>query len=107
MILLSSLSSLAGLKPIASPHGAPEDNPSRAYPLALARTGEALRIVAVRAGKGLERRLGDLGLPIGARIELLFRDGSGRVVVGRGHSRVALGASLAHGILVSPSSADP
>jgi Fe2+ transport system protein FeoA len=73
---------------------------AHAFPLALAKRGEHLRIAAIRAGKGLERRLYDLGLPVGAEIEVLQREGRGRLIVARDHGRVALGAGMSQKIMV-------
>ena len=71
-----------------------------AFPLALARRGELVRIAAIRAGKGLERRLYDIGLPVGSEIEIVLREGAGRMVVGCGNTRVALGSGMAQKIMV-------
>ena len=73
-----------------------------AFPLARGGKGSRVRIVALMAGKGLERRLSDMGLPVGAEIEILHREGWGRMVVARDHARVALGAGMTHKILVVP-----
>ena len=72
------------------------------FPLAAASPGDRLRITALRAGKGLTRRLADLGLPVGCEIEVVFRQGNGRLVVARDMGRVALGAGMADRILVTP-----
>ncbi|MCW8835945.1 MAG: ferrous iron transport protein A [Rhodospirillales bacterium] len=72
-----------------------------AFPLALATPGERLRIAAIRAGKGLGRRLYDIGLPIGAEVEVLQREGHGRLIVARDQARVALGAGASQKIMVT------
>ncbi len=83
----------------------PLDNRGRehahAFSLALAGEGERVRIVALAGGKGVERRLIDLGLPVGTDLEVIHRQGPGRMVVGRAYARVALGAGITRKILVS------
>jgi ferrous iron transport protein A len=74
---------------------------THAFPLALAAEGEKLRIAALVAGKNVERRLADLGLPVGSEIEVLHRQGPGRMVVGKGYARIALGVGLTAKIMVT------
>jgi len=73
----------------------------RAFPLALAQRGETLRIAAFKTGKGLGRKLANLGLPVGCEIEVLQRQSGGGVVVSRDSTRVALGAGTAQKIMVA------
>lgn len=77
----------------------PLDNP--VFPLADAVAGDHLIIASFRAGKELSRRLADLGLPVGARIEVVHRQRGGRLVVARDLSRVALGGGMTDKIMVS------
>ncbi len=72
------------------------------FPLALAAPGERVSIVGTTAGKRLERRLSDLGFPIGAEVNIVHCHGQGCMVVGRECARVALGAGMAAKILVRP-----
>lgn len=71
------------------------------FPLSNAVAGDSLIIAGLRAGKGLGRRLADLGLPIGSRIEVVHRQHGGRLVVARELSRVALGAGMTQKIMVT------
>ncbi len=71
------------------------------FPLSTATTGERLVIAAMEAGKGLRRRMADLGLPIGSEIEVIHRREGGRLIVAREMSRVALGASMTRKIMVT------
>lgn len=73
---------------------------TRAFPLALAQDGERLRIAAYRTGKGLGRKLGTLGLPVGSEVEVVQRQAGGGVVVSRDATRVALGGTTAQMIMV-------
>ena len=72
-----------------------------AFPLALAQEGERVRISGVKAGKGLNHRLRELGLPVGTDITIRQRNGSGDMVVARDSLRIALGAGLAHKVVVT------
>ena len=72
-----------------------------AFPLSLAAAGERLRIVAVRRGKGIDRKLSDLGLTVGCEVTVVTHAGGGPVVVARDDMRLALGAGIAHRVLVS------
>ena len=80
--------------PAASPAGP-------AFPLSNAVAGDRLIITALRAGKGLGRRLADLGLPIWTEIEVVHRQHGGRLVVARELTRVALGAGMSQMIMVT------
>ncbi|MEZ5839216.1 MAG: FeoA family protein [Hyphomicrobiales bacterium] len=71
------------------------------FPLALAAEGEKVRIAALRAGKGLSRRLTDLGLPLGAEIRVMQRRPGGAMIVGRDNLRVALGAGMSQKVMVA------
>ncbi len=73
-----------------------EDKP---FALAMAAEGQAVRIVSLRAGRNLDRRLADLGLNIGSVISVVQRQGGG-LIVARDTSRVAVGAGMAMKILV-------
>ena len=84
---------------VPAPEDVPADAP-RAFPLALAQGGERLRIAAFKTGKGLGRKLSNLGLPVGSEIEVLQRQAGGGVVVSRDSTRVALGAGTAQKIMV-------
>lgn len=74
------------------------------FPLAMARDDSTVCIVAVHGGDGLARRLGDMGLVVGAEISVRQRQGAG-LVVARGETRYALGGGMAHKIWVREISA--
>lgn len=69
------------------------------FPLAMAREGERLRIHLLRGGKAMEMRLTTLGLNVGTELTVSQREG-GNLVVLRGETRIALGAGMAHKIMV-------
>lgn len=71
-----------------------------AMPLAAASPGEHVRIAEVLGGKHLLRRLADLGLRVGSRLEVVNRRGCGVMVRTRGQV-VALGGGVARKVLVT------
>lgn len=77
----------------------------KAFPLAMAQAGGKVRIQLLRGGKGLEMRLTSLGLNVGSELVVSQHQG-GRMVVLRGETRLALGAGMAHKIMVVPASAN-
>lgn len=70
------------------------------YPLMMADEGVQVRVVALRGGVGLDKRMTEMGLNVGAELVVRQRQGGG-VVVARGETRFALGGGMAHKILVS------
>lgn len=73
---------------------------SSAYPLMMADEGARVRVVALMGGAGLERRMTEMGLNIGAELVVRQRQGGGLVVM-RGETRYALGGGMAHKIMVA------
>jgi len=70
------------------------------FPLMMADEGARVRVVALRGGAGLDRRMTEMGLNVGAELVVRQRQGGG-VVVARGETRFALGGGMAHKIMVS------
>ena len=70
-------------------------------PLSMADEGLRVVIVALRGGAGLDRRVTEMGLNVGAELTVRQREGGG-VVVMRGQTRFALGGGMAHKIIVAP-----
>jgi len=66
----------------------------------MATPGTSVRVAALR-GSGMDRRMTEMGLNVGAEIRVVLHQGGGSVVQ-RGESRYALGAGLAHRVLVVP-----
>ena len=71
------------------------------FPLAMAQAGDRLRIHALSAGRGLDRRLTELGLNLGTEIRVVQRQGGG-LLLARGDARIAIGGGMAMKILVVP-----
>jgi len=77
-------------------HATPSAAP---FPLPMAPEGARVRIHLLRGGKGLEMRLTSMGLNVGSELVVSHHRG-GRMVVLRGETRLALGAGMAHKIMV-------
>lgn len=73
----------------------------KTFPLSLVRTSEKLEIIAFLTGKGLGKRLGDLGLHKGSVVQVLHRERSGASIVVHDNNRVAIGAGVAQMISVA------
>lgn len=73
---------------------------SAAFPLSMADEGSRLRVVALRGGDGLARRMTELGLNVGSELTVRQRQGGGGMVVARGETRYAIGGGMAHKVWV-------
>ena len=71
------------------------------YPLMMADEGLRVRVVALKGGAGLDRRMTEMGLNVGAELIVRQRQGGGLVIM-RGEKRFALGGGMAHKIMVAP-----
>lgn len=71
------------------------------YPLMMADEGARVRVVVLMGGAGLEKRMTEMGLNVGAELVVRQRQGGGLVVM-RGETRFALGGGMAHKIMVAP-----
>jgi ferrous iron transport protein A len=72
-------------------------------PLSIASSGDHVKVVSLRAGWGLQRRLADLGLTPGVEIKVVSSGRPGQVVVDVRGSRLALGYGVSGKIMVEPS----
>ena len=70
------------------------------FPLSMAIEGARVRVVALRGGGGLVRRMTEMGLNVGSELVVHQRQGGGGLVVSRGETRFALGGGMAHRIMV-------
>lgn len=70
------------------------------FPLLLAAEGERVRVVAMQGGRGMDRKLADLGLVVGSELTVVRHDSDGPMVVARDDLRLALGIGIAHRVLV-------
>ena len=70
-------------------------------PLPLAKAGEMVVVKEVSGGKNARLRLASMGLRSGDVLEIINNNGLGRLIVGHGSTRLALGFGLAQKIMVS------
>jgi len=66
----------------------------------MVENGRDVRLVAVRAGRGLAQRLADMGFVPGVELRVVSNSGAGPLVVLVKGSRLVLGRGMAHKILV-------
>ena len=69
--------------------------------LAMATPGELVQVVDIRAGRGLFRRLTDMGLTPGVQVRVINGLRPGPVIIELRGSRLALGHGVAHKIMVT------
>jgi len=70
-------------------------------PLAMLPENEEAKVVEVRGGRGLVRRLSELGFTPGTRVKVLFSNSPGPVLIDVRGSRIALGRGLLMRIIVN------
>ena len=73
---------------------------TRLMPLAFLGEGESGRVVEVRAGRGLTRRLIAMGIAPGMKVRVLKSSGPGPILIEVGQTRIALGRGVAMKIIV-------
>ncbi len=70
-------------------------------PLSMITPGQTVKLVAITTGRKLRRRLTELGLTPGVELRVM-QDQGGPMLLSVYNSRLALGRSMAHKIMVSP-----
>lgn len=70
-------------------------------PLAMVKTGERVRFVAVNAGRGLQARLSSMGLVPGVEIEVIRNSLYGPFIVAVKGCRMVLGHGVTQKIMVA------
>ncbi|MFC1938689.1 ferrous iron transport protein A [Chloroflexota bacterium] len=73
---------------------------SHHLPLNMVPPGEEVKIVSVRAGRGLSQRLADMGLIPGTPLKVINSQGAGPILVSFRGARLALGFGIARKIMV-------
>lgn len=71
-------------------------------PLVMAQPGETVKLVGLRGGQRMRKRLADLGLTLDMPLRLVQRNGQGPLIVAIKETRLAIGRGMAHHILVEP-----
>ncbi|MBW1733789.1 MAG: transcriptional repressor [Deltaproteobacteria bacterium] len=69
-------------------------------PLTMAKPGERVVIREIAGGRKRQARLADMGLRPGDTLEIINNTGRGRIILGRGFTRLAMGRGLAEKIVV-------
>ena len=82
------------------PGTAGEERAARPFPLAMATEGDEVRIVGLRGGRGLDKRLTGIGLNVDSVLRIIQRRPGGALIVARGETRVALGGGMSQKIMV-------
>ncbi|HEX55080.1 MAG: ferrous iron transport protein A [Candidatus Altiarchaeales archaeon] len=72
----------------------------RGIPLTMVKDGERVRIISILGGMGLKKRLYDLGLYEGAKIDVIRNDRSGPIILKVLDSRIGIGRGQANKIIV-------
>ena len=73
---------------------------SQYMPLAMAYSGEEVTIVDIRGGRGLARRLADMGLIPGTTLRVINSQMPGPILIDLRGSRLVLGFGVAQKIMV-------
>jgi Fur family ferric uptake transcriptional regulator len=76
-------------------------------PLAMAKPGEKIVIKDMMGGREARSRLASMGLRTGDHLEIINNNGMGRLIVGHGSTRLALGRGIAQKIMVSLDREEP
>jgi len=72
-------------------------------PLSMASPGIEVKLIAIRGGQRIRKRLGDLGLTPGTVLRVVQVDAWGPLIVAfKDDARLALGRGMAHKIMVEP-----
>jgi len=70
-------------------------------PLTMVSPGRKAQVAGIRAGRGLTRRLADMGLTIGVSIRVINSQTCGPILIDLRGSRLVLGHGVAQKILVT------
>ena len=71
-------------------------------PLSMAKAGETVFVREVAGCQQKQSRLASMGLRAGDRVEIINNTGGGRVILGLGAMRLAIGRGMAKKVMVSP-----
>lgn len=69
-------------------------------PLTLASVGEDVRLVDIRGGQELRKRLADLGFNVGMTLRIVQKDVDGPMILAVKDSRMVLGRGMAQKVMV-------
>lgn len=69
-------------------------------PLSLVSVGEEVRLLSIRGGQALRKRLADLGLNVGMTMRVVQVNPEGPIILAVKDSRLAIGRGMAHKVMV-------
>jgi ferrous iron transport protein A len=69
-------------------------------PLAMVSENEVVRLVALRGGRGMNKRLADMGLNVGMTVRVVRCIQNGPMILDVKDSRLAIGRGMAHHLMV-------
>ena len=69
-------------------------------PLSLVGPNQEVKLISIKGGARMKKRLADLGLNVGMTITVLRRNGGGPMILAVKDSRLALGIGMANRIMV-------
>ena len=72
----------------------------KARPLSKVRAGETVKLVGIKAGRGLNSRLASMGLVPNVKIMVVNNNEPGPFVISVKNSKMMLGRGMAHKIMV-------
>lgn len=72
----------------------------KARPLSKVRAGETVKLVGIKAGRGLNSRLASMGLVPNVKITVVNNSQPGPFVISVKNSKMMLGRGMAHKIMV-------
>ena len=70
-------------------------------PLPMASPGKRVKIFSLAGGRGMQERLISMGLGPGSEIEVIRKGAPGPFIIAVKETRLAIGAGMAHKIMVS------
>jgi ferrous iron transport protein A len=71
-------------------------------PLSMVHQGVEVRLIEIRGGLRMRKRLADLGLTCGMSLQTVSDSGNGPMILKVKESRLAIGRGMLHHILVEP-----
>jgi len=71
-------------------------------PLTMIPPGKEVTLIAIRGGRGLRRRLTDMGMNEGIRLRVIQTQPPGPCIIAVGNTRLVLGHGMAQKIMVQP-----
>jgi len=76
-------------------------------PLSFAPEGQLLKLISIRGGLKVQRRLNALGLTPGTEVTIVSRNAGGPIILAVKDSRLAIGRGLLHHIQVEMDGSSP